>query len=275
MADTYIHGHQDSVLKSHRWRTAENSAAYLLPHLQPGMTLLDVGCGPGTLTADLAARVAPGRVVAIDRSSDVVEEAKAATASVGNVEVEVGNVYDLRFDDATFDVVHAHQVLQHLRDPVAALREMARVCRPDGIVAVRDADYAAMTWWPDDPGLDAWMSLYQRVARTAGVEPNAGRRLLAWAHAAGFTDVTASASVWCYASPVARRWWGGLWADRVVDSDLARQARDWGLAAPRDLIDISEAWRRWSEAEDGWFVVVHGEIICRVGEERPAGEMAN
>src|SRR5690606_3802174 len=94
VADTYIHGHQDSVLKSHRWRTAENSAAYLLPHLQPGMTLLDVGCGPGTLTADLAARVAPGRVVAIDRSSDVVEEAKAATASVGNVEVEVGNLYD-------------------------------------------------------------------------------------------------------------------------------------------------------------------------------------
>jgi len=70
--DVYTHGHHDSVLQSHRWRTAANSAGYLLPHLHPGDTLLDVGCGPGTITADLAAAVAPGRVVAIDRSADVL-----------------------------------------------------------------------------------------------------------------------------------------------------------------------------------------------------------
>lgn len=178
MSDTYIHGHHESVLRSHRWRTAENSAGYLLPYLRPGMALLDVGCGPGTLTADLATRVAPGRVVAIDRSESVVAEARTATATTRNVEVAVGDVYQLEFSAGTFDVVHAHQVLQHLREPVAALREMKRVCRAGGIVAVRDADYGAMTWWPDDPGLDAWMDLYQRVARAAGTESDAGRRLL-------------------------------------------------------------------------------------------------
>ncbi|HLU52739.1 MAG TPA: methyltransferase domain-containing protein [Acidimicrobiia bacterium] len=275
MSDTYIHGHHESVLRSHRWRTAENSAGYLLPYLRPGMALLDVGCGPGTLTADLATRVAPGRVVAIDRSESVVAEARTATATTRNVEVAVGDVYQLEFSAGTFDVVHAHQVLQHLREPVAALREMKRVCRAGGIVAVRDADYGAMTWWPDDPGLDAWMDLYQRVARAAGTESDAGRRLLGWARAAGFDDVAASASVWSYASPVARRWWGGLWAERALESDFARLARDQGLATPEELTAISNAWSRWSEAEDGWFVIVHGEIVCRVGEEPPADEMAN
>ena len=51
--DRYTHGHHESVLRSHRWRTAANSCAYLLPHLRPDMSLLDVGCGPGTITADL------------------------------------------------------------------------------------------------------------------------------------------------------------------------------------------------------------------------------
>jgi ubiquinone/menaquinone biosynthesis C-methylase UbiE len=54
MSDTYTHGHHDSVLCSHAWRTAGNSAAYLLGELHPGQRLLDVGCGPGTITLDLA-----------------------------------------------------------------------------------------------------------------------------------------------------------------------------------------------------------------------------
>src|SRR5437763_3118695 len=91
--DRYIHGHGDLVLRSHRWRTAENSAAYLLPHLQPGLDLLDVGCGPGTLTLDLAARLAPGTVVGIDLEPAVVEEASqlAVERSAPNVEFRAGD----------------------------------------------------------------------------------------------------------------------------------------------------------------------------------------
>src|SRR6476620_1118472 len=148
--DVYTHGHHDSVLQSHRWRTAANSAGYLLPHLHPGDSLLDVGCGPGTITADLVAAVAPGRVVAIDRSGDVLEEARTAAP---DADVRLGDVYALDHPDGEFDVSHAHQVLQHLTDPVAALAEMRRVTRPGGLVAVRDADYAAMTWYPANAGL--------------------------------------------------------------------------------------------------------------------------
>ena len=78
---TYTHGHHDSVLRSHRWRTAENSAAYLLPYLRPGLSLLDVGCGPGNITADLAGRVAPGPTVGLDASAEVIAEARSTAAS--------------------------------------------------------------------------------------------------------------------------------------------------------------------------------------------------
>ena len=127
MTNAYTHGHHESVLRSHRWRTAENSAGYLLPLLHPGMRVLDVGCGPGTITMDLADIVGPeGRVTALERTDDALDLARAEAAARGttNVDFVVGNVQDLDLADRSFDVVHAHQVLQHVDDPVRALREM-------------------------------------------------------------------------------------------------------------------------------------------------------
>lgn len=265
--DTYTHGHAEAVLRSHRWRTAENSAAYLLPHVQPDARLLDVGCGPGTITVDLARLAPDDTVVGIDRSEDVLAEARAAAAAAGvtNLEIAVGDVYSLGYGDDSFDVVHAHQVLQHLSDPVAALREMGRVCRPDGLVAVRDSDYSAFTWWPVLPELDEWLRIYQAVARGNDAEPDAGRRLKSWALEAGLEVVAATASVWCFATADDVAWWGGLWADRILDSDLARQALDRGLASAADLQRISAGWRRWAQAPDAWFLIPHGELLARPG----------
>jgi len=262
---TYTHGHADSVLRSHRWRTADNSAAYLLPHLRAGLDLLDVGCGPGTITADLAVRVAPGQVIAIDAAEAPLAEARAAAAAAGvEVDVRLGDVYAIDLPDDSVDVVHAHQVLQHLTDPVAALREMARVCRPGGLVAARDGDYAGMFWAPASPLLDRWQSIYRATARANNAEPDAGRHLLGWAHAAGFTDVTASASTWCFATAEDRRWWGGLWADRTTSSAYGEQAVSLGLTDRAELLDIGAAFRQWSDHPDGWFVVVNSEILWRV-----------
>ena len=263
---TYTHGHHESVLRSHRWRTAENSAAYLLPHLSSGARVLDVGCGPGTITADLASLVTPARVTALEVTADALDLARAEITRRGltTVDFAVGDVHALDFADDTFDVVHAHQVLQHVDDPVAALREMRRVTRPGGIVAVRDSDYAAFTWYPQLPELDEWLALYERVARGNGGEPDAGRRLLAWAHAAGFTDVTASSSTWCFATGADRQWWGGMWADRILESQMAATAVRTGAATHDDLERISRAWLRWAADEDGWMSLLHGELIARV-----------
>ena len=104
---TYTHGHHESVLRSHKWRTVDNSAAYLAPRLTDGISVLDLGCGPGTITADLGRRVAPGRVLGIDVSAGVIEEARRDAGGGPNVEFSVGDLYALDIDDATFDVVHA------------------------------------------------------------------------------------------------------------------------------------------------------------------------
>lgn len=262
MTSGYVHGHHESVLRSHRTRTAENSAAHLLPHLTREMSLLDVGSGPGTITVDLARRV--GRVTALEMSESAIALTRAEAERQG-VEIEciVGDVLALDLPDDSFDVVHAHQVLQHVSDPVQALREMRRVCRPGGIVAARDSDYSGFVWAPADPELDRWLDLYRQAARAKGGDPDAGRHLLRWAHEAGFTDVTATSSTWCWATPETREWWGGMWADRVTDSALADQLVSSHLASEADLSAISAAWLRWSGDPDGWMSILHGEILAR------------
>lgn len=262
---TYTHGHHESVLRAHQRRTVDDSAAYLLPWLWPGLSVLDVGCGPGSITAGLAARVAPGVVTAVDQVADVLDVARAEADRhrLTNVAFATSDVHRLDFPDDTFDVVHAHQVLQHVTDPVAALREMRRVCVPGGIVAARDADYSGFIWFPQLPELDRWRDLYQRVARANGGEPDAGRRLLSWARRAGFTDITLSASVWCYATPESRDWWGGMWADRIVNSTIAHDLVRLDVATTAELADIAGAWRAWAADPDGMIAIPHGEILCR------------
>ena len=261
----YTHGHSAAVLSAHSRRGAADSAAYLLAHLNAGMDLLDVGCGPASITADLAERVTPGRVVALDAASGALEAARATLRDRGlseQVEVTCGDVMALPFEDASFDVVHAHQVLQHLADPVGALAEMRRVTRPGGIVAVRDAVYSAMTWFPEPAGMEQWRSVYMATARANGGEPDAGSRLLSWARAAGFADASASASTWCYATPADRAWQSETWAQRCLVS-FGPQAVELGLASSADLETMAEAWRQWGSSEDAWFVVIHGEAIAR------------
>ena len=77
VGEIYQHGHHISVVNSHAKRTAETDAAFFLPHLKPGMRLLDAGCGPGSITVGLALRVEPAHAVGIDASESVIETARS------------------------------------------------------------------------------------------------------------------------------------------------------------------------------------------------------
>lgn len=262
----YLHGHTPPVIAAHAARTVDNSAGYLVDQLAPGLRVLDVGCGPGSITLDLARRVAPGEVVGVDASAEVVKQARSAAAAAGDsrTRFDVADAMCLPYPDRSFDIVHAHQVLQHVADPVGLLREMARVTRPGGVVAVRDADYEAMTWAPAHPGLDRWLELYRAAARGAGGDPDAGRSLLGWCHAAGLSEVTASASVWCFADEASRAWWGGQWQRRAVESSFRDEVLRQEIGDEGDIAQVVEGWRSWMSEDDGWFVIVHGEALARV-----------
>ncbi|KAH6675321.1 S-adenosyl-L-methionine-dependent methyltransferase [Plectosphaerella plurivora] len=267
-AATYTHGHHASVLRSHTWRTALNSAAYLLPHLKPSMKILDIGCGPGTITVDIAANHVPqGHVTGLERESGVLEQARALAKEKGvqNVDFVVGDANALEFGDDTFDVVVCHQVLQHVKDPVGILREMRRVTKKGGIVAAREADFGFLVWYPEVDGMKEWQTMYGNTARANGGEPLAGRMLHAWAKKAGFDAeaISCESSTWCYSKKEEIAWWSGLWAERTVASSFAKTAIENGTGTQENLEHASNAWKAWGREEDAWFSIAHGEIICR------------
>jgi 2-polyprenyl-3-methyl-5-hydroxy-6-metoxy-1,4-benzoquinol methylase len=260
----YTHGHSDAVLRSHRWRTAQNSAAYLIPHLKPAMHLLDVGCGPGTLSIDLARHVAPGRVLGVDLDPSVVAEAvQTAEGSGLDISFVVGDFAKIDAPAEGFDVVHAHQVLQHVGDPVSALRSMAQLARPSGIIAARDADYPAMSWYPQEPQLDQWLDMYMAVTTRNGANADGGRQLLRWAQHAGLRDIAYTTSTWTFHTGDDLAWWTSLWADRVTTSRLGEMAVNYGIATGEELDAMAQAWRAWGTRPGAVFVVMHGEIVAR------------
>lgn len=274
---TYSHGHHASVISTHARRTAANSAGFLLPHIKPTHRILDLGCGPGTITADLAALVPLGSVVGVDSIEKILEQARSLAESRGltNLTYETGDANKLRFEDGEFDIVFCHQLIQHVKDPIGILREMKRLAKPGGgIVAVREADYASFVWHPCPPELDRWGELYQQVARKNGGEPNAGRYLGRWTREAGWRtdDVTMSWSSWCFTKDTATEW-GESWQGRAVYSDFAKGAVGNGFGTQEEMERIGAAWKRWSlgsveeggyeGAEDKIIVVGNGEVICR------------
>ena len=140
---TYSHGHHSSVVQSHARRTAQNSAGFLLPHIKPTDSILDLGCGPGSITVDFAALVPEGKVVGGDAVAEVLNQASelARSRNLKNITFETIDANFLKYEDDTFDIVFCHQLLQHVKDPIGILREMRRVTKPGGIIAAREADY--------------------------------------------------------------------------------------------------------------------------------------
>ena len=202
----------------------------------------------------------------IDVSEDVIATASAhvAEAGVTNARFETANVYALPYEDASFDIAHAHQVMQHLGDPVEALTEMRRVVRPGGLVAVRDADYATMIAWPRAASVDRWLEVYHAIAARNGADPDAGRRLRSWVTAAGFVDVEVTAVVELMSDPVEASDWGRSWAERALHSNFRPQAIEYGIATDDEVRAIARGWREWAESPEAFFMFVHIQCIGRV-----------
>lgn len=266
--ETYSHGHAPAVVRHHAQRTAEEAAAFLLPELQPGLRLLDVGCGPGSITRGLAERLAPGEVIGIDLSRETLDDARrdATARGLGNLEYREESVYGMSFPDGAFDVVYAHQVLQHLRGREKALEEMLRVLRPGGILAVRDVDWETVAYWPPDPWLDRYVDVHLRTWRRNGGEPAMGRRLRALFNAAGVADVRITARVWCYATPEETTAWGESYANRLLTASMGTLPVEYGYASRADIEAMAAAFRAWAAHPDALWSFTHIEALGRKRE---------
>jgi SAM-dependent methyltransferase len=262
--EAYQLGHHPSVVARHARRTAETAAAFLLPFLMPGMRLLDVGCGPGTVTYGLAQRVAPGETIGIDASADVIATAGAlaGTTTARNLSFEVGSIYEPRFAAGTFDAVFTHQVMQHLRHPVDALRQLRALLAPGGVLGVRVVDWGSAIFYPESEGMRRYVAIQFELARRNGGEPNAGRYLRRWLREAGFGETRLTTSTESDADTQATRDRAEMFADRVLRSGLAERALERGLATRSDLESIAAAWRAWGRDPDAFFCFSHVEAVA-------------
>jgi len=261
--ELYTHGHAPAVVRQHAQRTAGEAAAFLLPHLQPDMRLLDVGCGPGSITRGLAERLPAGQVVGLDLSRETLESARRDAAAHGlmNLRYEEGSVYELSFPDGSFDVAYAHQVLQHLRERGLALSEMLRVVKPGGVVAVREVDWSTVAYFPRDPWIERFIEVHLRTWYRNGGEPQVGRQLRALFNAAGVASLEITASVWCYATREETVEWGESYADRLLTSPMGERPVEYGYATRSDIESMAAALRAWGSHPDALWVFTHVQAL--------------
>ena len=261
---SYIQGHHESVTRTHAVRTAEDSAAFLLPHLRKEMSILDVGCGPGSISCSLSKYVPEGFVIGVDVAEIVLDQGRSAAKDLGNISFQTANVVEgLPFPDQHFDVVYCHQVLLHISKPVIALKEMRRVCKAGGMVACREVDWGTVVFHPPSPGLQLTLQIYKRMQQGDGNEPNAGRQVHVWARQAGFAPqcIQKGASTTCFSSEKDRRWYGESHIERWKKSDLRSKAESSGVT-DEQLAEMIGGLEKWINDEDGWMAMLHGEIIC-------------
>jgi ubiquinone/menaquinone biosynthesis C-methylase UbiE len=253
--EKYLHGYSAEHRAFLSSRTATREAAFFLPFLKPGMRLLDCGCGMGALTTSLAEWLAPGEVIGIDREPGQVEAARdwAAEKGVHNVRFEVGNVYHIPYPDASFDAVFAFTVLEHVRAPIRAMREMRRVLKPGGVAGIYDPDYATMLQTPSMPGLHELTRLMLRFSEE-NASPYYARHQRQYLLKAGFARTEAFVFAIGGGNPqfIASSY-------QIVLKPTIESIRPWlvehGLTDNDHLDELLAEGQAWSERPDAFFAL--------------------
>ena len=230
---------------AHARRTAEKNAAFFLPHLKPGMSLLDAGCGPGSITVGLAQAVSPGNVVGVDTNEASLEVARAfaETRGFANVSYEQHHIQALPFDDNRFDAVFIHAVLQHVDEPVRVLAELLRVLKPGGVIGIADADHDGAISWPEEPLLDRGNAIMTGL-RPAG-DTRVGKKLRALLAEAGFVRAVGLVTGGAEGDAKINALNGAFWANYFVQEPFVAYAEARGLSTRDEMAEIGAAWQRW------------------------------
>jgi len=261
--ERYLGGYSPLIIESLAKRTASVEAGFFLPHLYSGMKLLDCGCGPGTITVNLAEVVAPGEVVGIDLDDKQFEvgRAHARERGVSNVRFETGNIYDLPFESNTFDAVFAHAVLYHLKTPHKALEELHRLLKPGGVIGIRDLDNGGTIFTPSNPILDKAHELIDRAHKHNGGHPFFGRSQRARLREAGFTNIQVSASYDNYGTAKATQAVGKYFAGLILQPSVSSVIIEQQWASQAELEEMSAALEAWGKHPDAFWARARCEAV--------------
>jgi ubiquinone/menaquinone biosynthesis C-methylase UbiE len=257
----YLHGSASVEQRRLARRVAATSAGFFLPHLRPGMRVLDCGCGPGSITVGLADAIAPGEVVGLDVQPPQVERARsfAVERSVANVRFETGSVYESLFADASFDAAFAHTLLLHLREPLRALREMKRVLKSGGVVGISDDDGETILFEPRTPLLTEAYGLLMRLIQYHGGNPYGARNYRQLLLQAGFARPVATASIWgggCWGTPEDTRDFAGWFVDQLSTPPAVDVVLAQGWADQAGLAAMVSEIMAWGERPDAYLAVM-------------------
>jgi len=250
----------------------------VLPYLKRDTTLLDVGCGPASITLDFATRLPEGHVYGIDLGESVIQKARelADHQQASNATFITGDIFDLKtcgLGDIKFDIIHANQTLLHIPDRAGALRAMKRALKPGGVIAIRDADFDTFLYSPLFPELHRSVEIMAKSLEAGGAHPRGARDLVAVAMAAGFSrdKVKVSLSNWLYSEPEERQMWARSMIERFLHTELRHRAIEMCETTGQELEDIVKAWSKWAECEDAIWMFTHVEILCLENEPALAG----
>ena len=263
-SDYTVIGYSEEMIQSLMRRNAEACAAHLLPHLRPGLRVLDVGCGPGNISVGLARAVAPGELYGIDREESQVALARdiAASLQCENATFQVGDAASLPFEDGFFDVAHCHDVLMHIADTQAVLAELKRVLKPGGVIACREMISQSCFTYPDYGVMGKSWEMFEDLIATDDGHPQMGKDLKGQLARAGFGDARLTASFDIYSTPEEIDFIYGIASQWFLSLEMTETALQYGASTEELVEAIGMAYQRWREDPGAMCGLAFGEAVA-------------
>ena len=260
----YTMGYSEEFLQALLRYTAKTHAAHLLPHLKPGLRILDFGCGPGTISIGLAEAVAPGEFHGVDMEASQIDLAKLFAARDGrdNMTWHVADVLDLPFEDDCFDVAHCCNVLMHVPDTQAVLREVKRVLKPGGLIASREMISESCFTHPDLGVIRRAWDMFEDLLAADEGHPQMGKDMKTHFVEAGFTNIRVGASFDSYSTPEDVAFIYGFAQQWFLSPEITEAAIKYGAATPEVCEQIGVAYAEWKDHPGAFAAVAHGELIA-------------
>ena len=256
--EVYTIGYSEQRTRNFARRRAagneEGDAGFFSAHLNAGMSVVDCGCGPGSVTVGFAEIVAPGQVLGLDLGESQVETARtiAAEQDVQNVRFDVGSIYQVPAPDRSFDAAYTQFVLEFLRDPLDGLKEIHRVMKTGGVVGVKTQDWDSLVMWPRDPTVEEAWELGMRLWRHNGGDPHVGRRLLQLLRMAGFSQIEVVAQAFTGQKSGDTGRVGAGMCNTLLEPNSADQMIDLGWVDQGRVEEMRAAVNRWEQHPDAF-----------------------